>query len=754
MATSTQSAFPRHYIVVVHGIGEQRHNETTVEVVHRFAEVRKGDSPDLAGLMPADLSSQSIRESGGGHSWSEFRGIPVDPAGNTGIFDGTRAARTAGRNFRFVDLYWADILQDHAKAFSSPPEQWATARVKRMRSPFTRDNWLPAWAMPLLREIDASIIPIKSLMKRISPELEDLVFNRVIGDIHLYGDYARTRGQAVRRFHWMLDEIYLRDYANWCRFERKTANEPYTPPVFTILAHSLGTVLSFDALVYAFATQHIREGLIRPAAHSIPFPGYIERDGCPEQDEETTWRSLIHDIRGTPRQNLLDGAKDWETLRSRFPHLSADPPSIPPLLWRHHVKHFISLGSPIDKYHVLWHHNYRHMGLHFHDCKHLRNGKPLSGIDPSWADNWLDQPELDKLDQKILHYNLCDEQDPVGHHLDTACESLNYQKIFTYEPTQIAFRDVVFRRYPVPGAAHVQYWKDRELFTRLVKEVIDDGPKGTFLDATFIQQPGVYETALVWAYFRIPFLTAVLTGILLSYGWISLWTNGFALSYVSAIAAAVLLWLAPNPGHAYQQEMIATEQRNSRRVTSGFWERWKPRPSLFANLVRGMVAWRRILIWLNEKREYRVKKTPFFSIHVPVTMEGKHNEQSKGDYYDLHSAQKEGRRLSLKTEGWFRRKLWPRLLGGCIGLALSLFTGLKLPEYVRSTESIQWLDIEQAAWLADKATIVGYAGITVSTCYLLTMAYVSYCFHYMKYRAMFENGHARENMSSTIDSQR
>ena len=83
---------------------------------------------------------------------------------------------------------------------------------------------MPNWAMPLLREVDASVVPAKALMKRVSPELENLVFNRVIGDIHLYGDYARTRGQAVRRFHWVLDEIFLRDYVQWCRFERKTAD--------------------------------------------------------------------------------------------------------------------------------------------------------------------------------------------------------------------------------------------------------------------------------------------------------------------------------------------------------------------------------------------------------------------------------------------------------------------------------------------------------------------------------------------------
>ena len=38
--TSKTESQQRHYIVVVHGIGEQKLNETTTPVVPRFAEVR------------------------------------------------------------------------------------------------------------------------------------------------------------------------------------------------------------------------------------------------------------------------------------------------------------------------------------------------------------------------------------------------------------------------------------------------------------------------------------------------------------------------------------------------------------------------------------------------------------------------------------------------------------------------------------------------------------------------------------------
>jgi len=35
-------------------------------------------------------------------------------------------------------------------------------------------------------------------------------------------------------------------------------------------------------------------------------------------------------------------------------------------------------------------------------------------------------------------------------------------------------------------------------------------------------------------------------------------------------------------------------------------------------------------------------------------------------------------------------------------------------------------------------SILGWTGITISACYLLTMIYVSYCFSYMKYLAPLE----------------
>lgn len=237
---------PRHYIIVVHGIGEQQHNETTVEVVNRFATARAKQKPEspYAALLPGSLSSLSMRRKGGGHGWSEFEGIPIHPNNKSKDFDGTRATgNTSGQNFRFVDMRWADVLQEHHNVFSSSTKQWTGSLLARLQPPFTPMKWSASWVLPLLGEIKQTLLPIQGLLKWYSDPIEKTIFQDVIGDIHLYGDYARTRGQAVRRFHTVMDEIHLRDYVQWCRFERASAAEAYVPPVYTIIAHSLGVGL-------------------------------------------------------------------------------------------------------------------------------------------------------------------------------------------------------------------------------------------------------------------------------------------------------------------------------------------------------------------------------------------------------------------------------------------------------------------------------------------------------------------------------
>lgn len=721
---------PPHYIITVHGIGEQKENETSLEVVQRFAEVRQGklNLPSCRALLPANLSSYSVRRKGHGPGWSEFGGIPVDPTNSLKeAFDGTRASTSAGKNFRFVDLRWADILQSHQPRFSSPVEAWTGALLHRLKPPFTPSNWSKEWLNPLLHEVAATVIPFKRILSWYKPLVANLIFDRILGDVHLYGDYARTRGQAVRRFHATLDQIHLRDYEQWCRFERTGSDEQYTPPSYTIIAHSLGSIMSFDALIYAFAKLDIRAGKTPHVSGSLPFPGYTEHEEC----EELAWDSLIGDIKKHPaRSDLPRGEENLKAFKKIYPQLKEEFPRVPPLLWRNNVSNFITLGSPIDKFHVLWHQNYRHMGLMHHD------------FEDEWSEDWLEKD----VSARIPHYNLCDEQDPVGHHLEEAQGCQNYKKVFDTS-IPLTYRDVVFRRYPVPGAAHTQYWKDRELFEILIHSIIDSSTAGSqvtplpftskgperFVQESFMEVPGCYRKALEWAYFRIPLITAIVTGLLLSYGIIEWHENGFALSYFSAILAAVLLWVMPRPSKGYQKEATHIEATDEEQTSeqevdipeepvslnkNNWLERWKPRPSLFANLVRGAVTWRRILIWLN-----------------------RHPNQA----FTVQDALRDGVRLSLKSSGQFKKHVVWRVLVGFLvmGLTSSLVIGDWQPTLVPNALSPYLLNLSGWLYVPILVTFI------ISVCYLAVMAYVGVVFKRMKQQMLGESSVKKEHQTDS-----
>lgn len=699
MSNASGSPCPRHYIIVVHGIGEQRHNETTVEVVNRFATARAKEKPlsSYAALLPGSLSSLSIRRKGGGQGWSEFEGIPINPDTESKPFDGTPATTIPGKNFRFVDMRWADILQSHHGVYGSSTKQWTASLLARLQPPFTPVEVSEPWVMPLLKEMKETLLPIQGLLKWYAPAIEKGVFNDVIGDIHLYGDYTRTRGQAVRRFHAQLDQIHLRDYIQWCRFERKSRDDWYVPPVYTIIAHSLGSVLSFDALVYAFAKESIREGGDRHASGSLPFPGYTEQ----EESEHESWLGLLSDLKKPPRDTSLPYPQEnWAHLSACYAQFrkwyGIRPPAIdlpragdlPLLLWRDHVKHFITLGSPIDKFLVLWHHNYRHMGpIHY-----------TAG--DAWSADWLD----DTITHRITHYNVCDEQDPVGHHLDVARDCSAYNNVFRTD-IPVTYRDVVFRRYAVPGLAHVQYWKDQDLFDRLIREVIDERPEpqadprspeahshlGQLVKEKFFEVAGVYDMALAWAYARIPLIASVITGLLLSYGWIGWHYWGFSPSSALALLASLLLWICPRPFQAYRKEV------ETKRLEKETWLKkrllpWKPHRGILANVVAGAVEWRRILISLNDH---------------------------PGPDTERAAAEKNRVRLSLRTAGNFYPVFLRRMIVGGVVFFDSAFLAWRCRTY---------LCVAQPPALYVAVLTV----MTASAVYLLTMAYVAYIFDYIK----------------------
>lgn len=653
----------RHYVIVVHGMGVQRESETAYEVIHRFAEVRKSLDPDshitYRNLLPTSLSSQTVL-AGKGHGWAEFRGIPVDPADDTGPFDGLPATVSSGRNFRFVDLRWSQILAEDEEDYACKLKVWTEALREKFKSV------LPAplqvhWADLLLQQIQNSALTVQAALTYYRPAWAKMIFEDILGDIHLYGDYARTRGKAVRHFHLVLDEIFVRDFLDWCRQE---GDAPYQLPRLTVIAHSLGTMMSFDALMYAFANTAIREGTGLHPCPSLPFPGYTEK----RRDEDDMWETLASELESRKLEERIRQITGTTVLPKS--------PTIPFLFWRDCVKEFITLGSPIDKFHTLWYQNYLHMGF-----------LNVSTISPDWADGWME-----KVTTKITHVNLCDEQDPVGHHLDIAQTTSNYSKVFDTD-TDVAYRDVIFRRYPIPGVAHIEYWRDHRLFRGIIWYVMNLRPPeepsqpAYFAMDSFRELEGVYGKILVWAYFRISLIAAMTTGVLLIYGIGGLAYFGFSIGSVLALIAACLLWMWPYSTQAYREEtdLRLTGNPSLRRVQL-FFRRWRPRQGLFANLVAGAAEWRRILIL-----------------------------QSQGEASSLEEALKQHTRMSFKTQGGFWRNVWWRYVSGLVWfVAAGVYLSFHPVNWDTSHDSVGQLAAQAVAIL--------------SLCYLGTMGFVTWAF--------------------------
>lgn len=386
-----------HYIVVIHGMGEPREGETVLPVINRIAEARSAELGKIVRLSTKEniISLGKMLGQSREKNWIEFKGIPStlsSPCIGCGCA-GDHAEEDAflgeacdcGTNIRFADLWWGDITSDKFRQAGEPVNRWTRALVNRVdmrmkrsqaRQKSASEVWsfgIEAQLQALLENLRKTLIPIQTALSFRFKGFSDLIFNRFLGDVQLYGEFAQCRLDASVRFH---DRMQALHESHWKAEKTRFPNpEEQRAPVYHILAHSLGTIMSLDALVAA-------------------------------------------------KRNRRD--------------------------WVSYVESYVTLGSPIDKFIMLWPENYTHLD----DPKH-----------PYWAD--FDWSDPDATGRKIRHFNFCDEQDPVGHNLDLLHHNTVVKTFFDL------IEDKVYVRYPVVGKAHVDYWKDSDLFRHILNVTVD-----------------------------------------------------------------------------------------------------------------------------------------------------------------------------------------------------------------------------------------------------------------------------------------
>ena len=394
-----------HYIIAVHGMGEQRKNETVLPIISHFAAARHNKSHHTNQLTLGLLASKSTYT-----NWIELDGIPSTQPNPelTGEWQPLITGNPKGDNFRFVDFVWSDVTREQHPQVGQSLKVWSDALINRLQARKNSGANGLGWIIYLLENLQNGLLLIEFVLNLKAQSVSNLIFNDFLGDVELYGDFPNTRGRAVRLFHEMMAKLHS-DHIQ--EFDGNIDID--IDPQYTIIAHSLGTVMALDAIIYAHADINVRLG----ANH---YPGY---DGALFSHEHSL-------------------SENKKNKRSRGIDLDTPLPSVD---WVDHLTSFVTLGSPIDKYLALWTENY----------KHFTNT------------GWLNQNFVPERTPKIRHFNYSDEQDPVGHELNILETTPVWQALMEKG------EDIVFTRYAVPGLAHAKYWNDYDLFRRILDVAID-----------------------------------------------------------------------------------------------------------------------------------------------------------------------------------------------------------------------------------------------------------------------------------------
>lgn len=480
------------YVLVVHGMGEARQNETVLGVVSRFADARyqaaarrapPGGTSEVITLGMACGQTGTCGPAGycvasnsaDGRPWLEFRGIPTTPDGtHAGPFIG-EASDANGENLRFVDIHWNDLLRKAYPEVGQEPETWIAGLLGRLRRKSLAADGGPSapprWALEILGAIGDTLPLVRLWTKYKAAALDETIFGSFLGDVQLYGEHAQTRGAAVRRFHQIV-----------CGVEQEHARRhPGVAARYTVIAHSLGTVMAMDALIYAHATWAAKIGTDAPAdSPNLPMPGYLSN-------------------------------ADRKRLRTDFP-TGGDRRALGELCfldttWASRVDAFVTLGSPIDKFLLIWWLNYEHF------------------VRLDW---------LTTRARKIPHFNYCELQDPVGHRLDVAQGAPAFDAIFEQRD------DVVYSRHAIPGLAHVAYWRDQALFDRILRRAVDEVGGAPPAQEPAVQwfDDAVFRRGLWIMFFGVPLAFAIPNAFLFTWAYFS---NSW---HVGAMAAASFFGVA------------------------------------------------------------------------------------------------------------------------------------------------------------------------------------------------------------------
>jgi hypothetical protein len=228
------------YIITVHGMGEQRDNETLTPIASRLVDVIR----DIDGTAknPYPRNTLSLGQVTGqqqeypAEHWAAFQGLTTERLANGDphfIFNGCESSpHDHPECIRFSDIHWQDILQKHWLQVGENTGAWVSAVVSRI---FQADHH-PGRLKSLIYTLEQTVDILYYTSKFKFKALNTTAFEQYLGDVQIYTESPGCRKEARERFIESMDRLH--------------ASTKGTPR-YIIIAHSLGTVMSIDALTAA-----------------------------------------------------------------------------------------------------------------------------------------------------------------------------------------------------------------------------------------------------------------------------------------------------------------------------------------------------------------------------------------------------------------------------------------------------------------------------------------------------------------------
>jgi hypothetical protein len=220
------------HLVIVHGIGDQAPNETSINFMNNFFRALptgKGYKLRVYNLIttvdPPEAKVKTFRP-----AYATYQ----QPNGNNCVIG-------------FSEVYWQDITNKVLKKFDKqtpiPMFVWAHSINTRIMG---KHYYMVRDAISNLESLLGIVDNLAVILKRVALFMR--VLNRFVGDVQQYVESTDIRDEVDARFASVLEQV--QNDANAIAAQGEL-NEALSAPEIYVVAHSEGTVVSYSSLVRA-----------------------------------------------------------------------------------------------------------------------------------------------------------------------------------------------------------------------------------------------------------------------------------------------------------------------------------------------------------------------------------------------------------------------------------------------------------------------------------------------------------------------